>query len=106
MKNISSFGLLAAAMMIAPTAAFAGQTSHQELNQNASAVGYSQVNQHANQVNLQQQSRLGHGHRCQSRPQSQHSTQILNQNGAAIDGSLVSQQANQFNRQSQLRYCY
>ncbi|MDF5727109.1 MAG: hypothetical protein PUP92_03510 [Rhizonema sp. PD38] len=106
MKKIYSFGLLAAAMMIAPTAAFANQTSQQELNQNASAVGYSQVNQQANQVNLQQQYRQGHHYSCGWSPQSQHSTQVVNQNGAAIDGSRVDQHADQSNRQIQFRHCY
>lgn len=105
-KKTSTFGLLAAALIVMPTAAFADSSSQQELNQSATAVGYgSQVNQRANQTSTQYQNRPGyiyHGYG------SQRSNQLINQNGVAIDGSRVDQNANQVNmqRQNSLRHHY
>jgi hypothetical protein len=98
MKKTYTFGILAAALLITPTAAFADQGSQQELNQNASASGGSQVNQRASQTSIQYQNRLG-GSRYGS--QSQGSRQLINQNGVATDGSVVNQNANQLNIQRQ-----
>jgi hypothetical protein len=104
-----SFGLLAAALILVPSAAFAGdQGSQQELNQSATAVGSgSRVNQHADQTSIQYQNQAGRG--CNA-AQSQGSAQLINQNGLAVNGSLVDQRANQLNRQTQIaagrRHCF
>ncbi len=101
-KKTYAFGILATALIIAPTAAFAGdQSSQQDLNQNATAVGYgSQVHQQANQTSIQYQNRHHSGYGSN---QSQRSGQVINQNGVATDGSLVDQNANQVNIQRQIR---
>jgi hypothetical protein len=100
-KKTYTFGIVAAALLIAPTAAFADQSSQQELNQNATAVGQSTVNQRANQTSVQYQNRFGHHY---GGSQSQDSRQLINQNGYASDGSLVNQNANQVNLQHQYRF--
>jgi hypothetical protein len=106
-KKTYTFGLLAAALIIVPTAAFAGdQGSQQELDQSATAVGSgSRVNQHADQTSIQYQNRPGRYSGCNAN-QSQASSQLIHQNGLAVNGSLVDQRANQLNRQSQIAHCY
>ncbi|MBR8838633.1 MAG: hypothetical protein DSM106950_32690 [Stigonema ocellatum SAG 48.90 = DSM 106950] len=99
MKRTYTFGLLAAALIVMPTAAFAESSSQQELNQSATAIGYgSQVNQRANQRSIQYQNRAGYIYHGSG---SQRSNQLINQNGVAIDGSRVDQNANQVNMQHQ-----
>jgi hypothetical protein len=97
-KNLA-FGLIAAAMIVAPGAAFAGDTSvsRQEINQSAAAIGNrSTVSQEAKQTSIQSQ----RGYRAGNR--SQRSNQVINQDGVAIDGGRVEQRATDFNRQEQI----
>jgi hypothetical protein len=108
-----TFALLATALIIAPTAANAGEGSRQELNQSATAIGHgSRVSQRVNQTSIQQRTGLGNTFGCKYRMryQSQQSNQLANQNGVAIDGGVVEQNAEQLNIQSQIeakhRFCY
>lgn len=114
-KKISTLGLLAAAFMVVPTAAFAGQGTSQEVNQEATAIGSgSRVIQNSRQVSIQRQQRTGRmsprNRRCGRDSQSQQSNQRIDQNAVAIDGGVVNQNADQVNIQRQLilgsRYCY
>ncbi len=102
-KKTSTFGLLAAVLIIAPTAAFAESSSQQELNQSATAVGYgSQVHQRATETSIQRQHRVGNSSGCGWDPQSQGSSQLANQNGTAFNGGHVDQRADQISRQTQI----
>ncbi|AFY59143.1 hypothetical protein Riv7116_6827 [Rivularia sp. PCC 7116] len=111
-KNVFSFGLLAAAFIVAPSAAFAGQGVVQELNQEATAIGSgSRVIQNGRQISVQRQERIGpRNRRCGKDSQSQNSTQRIDQNAVAVNGGVVRQNATQRNIQRQLilgsRYCY
>ena len=111
-KTISSFALLAASLIIAPSVAFAGQGTTQVVNQEATAIGSgSRVTQNARQVSIQRQERMGpRNRRCNKDSQSQQSNQRIDQNAVALDGGYVHQNANQVNIQRQLilgsRYCY
>ncbi|MEA5595227.1 hypothetical protein [Rivularia sp. UHCC 0363] len=111
-KKISTLGLLAAALMIAPNAAFAGQTTTQEANQESTVIGSgSRVIQNGRQVSIQRQDNLGpRNRRCGVDSQSQQSNQRIDQNAVAINGGVVNQNADQVNIQRQLilgsRYCY
>ncbi|MBF2017491.1 MAG: hypothetical protein IGS23_20240 [Rivularia sp. T60_A2020_040] len=111
-KKISTLGLLAAAFLIVPNAAFAEQGTTQEANQEATVIGSgSRVIQNGRQVSIQRQERLGPGNRrCSAGSQSQQSNQRIDQNAVAIDGGVVNQNADQVNIQRQLilgsRYCY
>ena len=114
-KKISTLGLLAATLMVAPSAAFAGQGANQVVNQEATAIGSgSRVIQNGRQVSIQRQQRIGkmgpRNRRCGKDSQSQQSNQRIEQNGVAVDGSVVQQDAEQVNIQRQLlmgsRYCY
>lgn len=100
MKKNLVFGLIAAAMIVAPTAAFAGDSSvtRQEINQTATAIGNgSSVNQQAKQTSIQEQRGSRTGNRIQR------ANQLINQDGVAIDGGRVEQRATDFNRQQQIQ---
>ncbi|MBW4566577.1 MAG: hypothetical protein KME31_00745 [Tolypothrix carrinoi HA7290-LM1] len=106
LKNFA-FGILAAAIAIAPGAAFAGQSQSnvQITEQNGTAINGSTNAQSSTSTNVQQQiqnaqKKAGryHGGRyynpaCRggSSAQAQGSTQITRQSGAAIDGSVNAQ---------------
>jgi Ni/Co efflux regulator RcnB len=98
MKKNLVFGLIAAAMIVAPAAAKAGDSaSRQEINQTATAIGNgSSVNQQAKQTSIQEQRNSRSGDR-------QRSNQVINQDGVAIDGGRVEQRANDFNHQQQIQ---
>jgi hypothetical protein len=99
LKKNFTFGLIAAAMILTPGSAFAGDQSSslQEINQSATAIGNrSRVNQEAKQTSIQTQRGAGNGKR------TQRSKQVINQNGVAIDGGKVNQRAIDFNRQEQI----
>ncbi len=95
-KKTYTLALLAAAVMIMPTAAFAGEAvTRQEINQNAAVSGEnSRVNQQAHQKSVQQRA----GYRNSG---SQNANQRIDQNGAAIDNSVVDQYASQNSEQRQ-----
>ena len=102
-KKTSTFGLLAAALIMVPTTAFAESSTQQELNQSATAAGYgSRVNQRANETSIQRQTRVGNHYGCGWDPQSQGSSQLANQNGTAFDGGHVDQRADLISRQTQI----
>ncbi len=102
-KKTSTFGLLAAVLIIAPTAAFAESSTQQELNQSATAAGYgSQVHQRANETSIQRQHRVGNSYGCGWDPQSQGSSQLANQNGTAFNGGHVDQRADLISKQTQI----
>ncbi|KAB8330202.1 hypothetical protein SD80_030820 [Scytonema tolypothrichoides VB-61278] len=107
-KSIA-FGLLAAGLMIAPTAAFAGQQSQnvdQYTEQNGAAVNGSSVTQtsttNSSQVQNRTHSRPGNyyggSHRTR---QDQGARQTTIQNGAATDGSYTDQYSETNNDQRQ-----
>lgn len=114
LKKTYTFSLLAAAMIIAPSTAFAGDSgTRQELNQSATSINNSRVDQGASQTSYQYRSN-GAGSRygnkyCPGNQQSQRSNQRIDQNGVAINDSVVSQRADQTNLQRQVgaaqRYC-
>jgi hypothetical protein len=110
-KSIA-FGLLAAGLMIAPTAAFAGQSQSvdQYTEQNGAAVNGSTVIQssttNSNQVQNQRDSRPGYRYgnrygRSGRTPQAQDARQTTIQNGAATDGSYTDQYSETNNNQIQ-----
>jgi hypothetical protein len=111
-KKVSALGLLAAAFIVAPSAAFAGQGVTQETNQQGTVIGSgSRVIQNSRQVSIQRQQRIGpRNRRCGKHSQSQRSNQRIDQNAVAVDGGIVNQNADQKNIQRQLilgsRYCY
>ncbi len=111
-EKISTLGLLAAALIFVPSAAFAGQGATQETNQEATVIGSgSRVIQNGRQISIQRQQRIGpRNRRCGKDSQSQHSNQRIDQNAVAVDGGFVDQNADQVNIQRQLilgsRYCY
>ena len=108
-KSIA-FGLLAAGLMIAPTAAFAGQSQSvdQYTEQNGAAVNGSSTVQtsrtNSRQVQNQNSSRpnyrYGYG-RSGKVNQRQDARQGTVQNGAATDGSYTDQDSKTNNNQSQ-----
>ena len=114
LKNLT-FGILAAALAIAPGAAFAGQSQSnvQVTEQNGSAINGSTNAQSSTSTNVQQQiqnaqKKAGYGRRyynpaCRggSSAQAQGSTQITRQSGAAIDGSVNAQDSVTGNVQTQ-----
>ncbi|MBW4588953.1 hypothetical protein G7B40_027205 [Aetokthonos hydrillicola Thurmond2011] len=106
------FGLIAAGLMIAPTAAFAGsdqsQTNVQTTEQNGAATNGSTNAQSSNSVNVQKQitniRSRSHGFGGVGTPgasQSQSSDQATGQNGAADNGSVNAQTSNSVNHQVQ-----
>ncbi|NMG07137.1 hypothetical protein [Brasilonema sp. UFV-L1] len=111
-KSIA-FGLLAAGLMIAPTAAFAGQSQSvdQYTEQNGAAVNGSSTVQtsttNSRQVQDARNSRpVYHNRRGYVRPgnnvkQGQDAVQTTKQSGAATDGSTTDQYSNTNNRQNQ-----
>jgi hypothetical protein len=97
MKRNLAFGLIAAAMIVAPATALADSVSRQEINQSATAIGNgSKVDQQAKQTSIQEQRGARPGDR-------QRSNQLINQDGVAIDGGRVEQRASDFNRQEQVQ---
>jgi hypothetical protein len=116
LKNLT-FGILAAALAIAPGAAFAGQgqSNVQVTEQNGSAINGSTNAQTSTSVNVQQQiqraNQLGnrYGGRnykpvCPgpSSAQAQGSVQRTSQSGAAIDGSVNAQESTTTSNQRQI----
>jgi hypothetical protein len=113
-----AFGLLAAGLMIAPTAAFAGthgnqsQNNQQNTEQNGSATNGSTNAQESNSINVQRQisnirSRTHVPYRIGGYPHSNHASQAQNsvqgtsQNGAADNDSTNAQTSTTTNHQSQ-----
>jgi hypothetical protein len=115
-KSIT-LGLLAFGLMVAPTAAFAGQSQNnvQTTDQNGAAINGSTTAQSSESINNQvqnqiQKARRGvypgygyYGHSCRGgyTSQSQNSAQGTSQNGSAIDGSTTAQSSSSVNHQSQ-----
>jgi hypothetical protein len=116
LKNFA-FGILAAALAVAPGAAFAGQAQSnvQSTTQNGAAINGSTNAQSSTSTNRQQQIQnaqkkaggyRGSYYKPGSRtgnqiPQSQGSRQGTNQSGAAIDGSVNAQDSTTRNNQTQ-----
>jgi hypothetical protein len=112
LKNFA-FGILAAALAVAPGAAFAGQAQSnvQSTTQNGAAINGSTNAQSSTSTNRQQQiqnaqkkrgSYYKPGYRNGNQtPQSQGSAQRTNQSGAAIDGSVNAQDSTTRNNQTQ-----
>jgi len=106
-KSIT-FGLLAAGLMIAPTAAFAGQSQSvdQYTEQNGAAVNGSSTVQTSttNSRQVQNQTNLRRTYRpVYNKPgkQAQDARQTTVQNGAATDGSFTGQDSRTNNNQRQ-----
>ncbi|MGH7998835.1 MAG: hypothetical protein ACREPR_05245, partial [Brasilonema sp.] len=106
-KSIA-FGLLAAGLMIAPTAAFAGQSQSvdQYTEQNGAAVNGSSVTQTSTTNSRQLQnrgrdSRPGYYGGSNRTRQDQDAKQTTVQNGAATDGSTTDQYSETNNDQRQ-----
>ena len=108
-KSIA-FGLLAAGLMIAPTAAFAQQSQSvdQYTEQNGAATNGSVTTQtsttNSNQVQNQRNGRSGYGRsygRSGNVRQGQDARQTTVQNGAAVDGSSTDQYSETNNNQRQ-----
>ncbi len=115
LKNLT-FGILAAALAVAPGAAFAGQSQSnvQVTNQNGAAINGSTNAQSSTSTNVQQQiqnaQKKAGGYRGNyykprypkaNTSQSQGSAQYTNQSGAAIDGSVNAQDSVTGNVQTQ-----
>ena len=112
-----ALGLLAAGLMIAPTAAFAGgadqsQNNVQTTEQNGAATNGSVNAQESNSINVQRQiSNIqhrthngyygGYNHGNSRTSQDQNSIQGTSQNGAADNGSTNAQTSNTVNNQLQ-----
>jgi len=104
LKNFA-FGILAAAIAIAPGAAFAGQSQSnvQVTEQNGAAIDDSTNAQSSTSTNVQQQIQRANqaGNRynggryynpgCRTRSQAQGSVQRTSQSGAALGGSVNAQ---------------
>ncbi|MEC4816686.1 MAG: hypothetical protein SAK29_25975 [Scytonema sp. PMC 1069.18] len=103
-KKISALTILATALIVLPSTAFAESVTRQEINQSGTAEGYgSQVNQSARQRSTQRRETRGsHSNRCKYGSGSQYSNQYVSQAGYAVNGSRVNQNANQRSSQSQL----
>ena len=116
LKNFA-FGILAAALAIAPGAAFAGQsqTNVQHTTQDGAAINGSTSAQSSTSTNVQQQiqnaQKKAGAYRggyykpvCRggSSAQSQGSVQRTSQSGAAIDGSVNAQDSTTRNNQRQI----
>lgn len=119
LKKTFAFGLLAAALTIAPSAAFAGQDQEniQVTEQNGAAINGSTNAQTSTSVNVQEQIQRAanrangyrggyykpyyRGSRTCAAPQSQRSSQITRQSGAATDDSVNAQDSNTRNNQRQ-----
>ncbi|WP_035140302.1 hypothetical protein [Fischerella sp. PCC 9605] len=111
LKKSFAFGLLAAGLLIAPTAAFAGEQSQdniQETVQEGAAVNGSTNIQNSNSINRQQQFQRGSRNTpywcapTSSVDQAQRSAQFTGQSGAAVDGSVNVQNSNTENNQRQV----
>ena len=108
-----AFGLLAAGLMIAPTAAFAGssqsQNNQQVTEQNSAATNGSTSAQQSNSINVQKQisnitsrtHRYGGWVRNPHASQAQNSGQKTSQNGAADNNSTNAQTSSTTNNQNQ-----
>ncbi len=113
-KSIA-FGLLAAGLMIAPTAAFAGQSqvNTSETTQDAAAFDGSSVRQNSRTDNNQTQVGVSrdrgsryHGRRgCRTADQSQDNFASTRQAGAAENGSRVRQNSRTEGNQVQVAGC-
>jgi hypothetical protein len=116
-KKACAFGLLAGALIIAPSAAFAGQgqSNVQVTEQDGAAINGSTNAQTSTSVNVQQQiqranKKAGIYRRGYYSPscrggvsaQSQGSSQVTRQSGAAIDGSVNAQDSSTQNSQRQI----
>ena len=118
LKKTFAFGLLAAALTIAPSAAFAGQYQEniQVTEQNGAAINGSTNAQTSTSVNVQEQIQKAQqaagrysrykkpyygGSKTCAAPQSQASRQVTNQSGAATDDSVNAQNSNTRNNQRQ-----
>jgi hypothetical protein len=116
LKNLT-FGILAAALAIAPGAAFAGQgqSNVQVTEQNGTAINGSTNAQTSTSTNVQQQvqnaqKKAGayrgryYNPACRggSSAQAQGSTQVTRQSGAAIDGSVNAQDSTTTSNQRQV----
>ena len=109
-KSIA-FGLLAAGLMIAPTAALADQSQSvdQYTEQNGAAVNGSSVTQtsitNSRQGQNARNARSGYGYHDYGRsgrtPQDQGARQTTIQNGSAVDGSSTDQYSETNNDQRQ-----
>lgn len=110
-----AFGLMAAGLMIAPTAAFANGASQSQNNvqtteQNGAATNGSTNAQESNSINVQRQISnikshtphyYGGYHGNSHTSQDQNSVQGTTQNGAADNGSTNAQTSNTVNHQHQ-----
>lgn len=117
-KKSLAFGLLAAGLMIAPTAAFAGQYqgNQQSVEQNGAASDGSTNAQSAQNISNQVQSQIhkansgyhpyGYGYHGScgsvSSSQNQNSSQGITQNGAASYGSTNAQNGSNHSNQIQV----
>lgn len=103
-KKICTLSILATALFVLPSTAFAESVTRQEINQSGTAEGYgSQVNQSARQRSSQRRETRGsYNNGCRPGSGSQYSDQYIGQNGYAADGSRVNQRANQESTQRQL----
>jgi hypothetical protein len=109
-----AFGILAAALVVAPGAAFAGQSQSnvQVTEQNGTAINGSTNAQSSTSTNVQQQiqraNKKAGGYynspACRRRvsAQAQGSTQVTRQSGAAIDGSVNAQDSVTTSNQRQM----
>ena len=123
-KKSLAFGLLAAGLMIAPTAAFAGsqsQGNQQSIQQNGAASDGSTNAQSGQNISNQVQSQIrkvhknagiyGYHNYCPSgsSSQAQNSGQGITQNGAASNGSTNAQNGSNHSNQVQVartqRHC-
>ena len=114
-KKSLAFGLLAAGLMIAPTAAFAGQSqsNQQSIEQNGAASDGSTNAQSGQNISNQVQSQIrkvhnnagiyGYHGSCPSgySSQDQNSSQGITQNGAASNGSTNAQDGSNHSNQVQ-----
>ncbi len=120
-KKSVAFGLLAAGLMIAPTAAFAGsqsQGNNQSIEQNGAASDGSTNAQSAQNISNQVQSQIhrtnpgyhpyrsGHHGNCGSgySSQDQNSGQGITQNGSASYGSTNAQNGSNHSNQIQVAH--
>ncbi len=116
-KKSLAFGLLAAGLMIAPTAAFAGsqsQSNQQSIEQNGAASDGSTNAQSAQNISNQVQRQIrkvhnnagiyGYHGSCPSgySSQDQNSGQGITQNGAASNGSTNAQDGSNHSNQIQV----
>ncbi|MBW4635686.1 MAG: hypothetical protein KME30_28555 [Iphinoe sp. HA4291-MV1] len=101
-KKIYTLSILAIALIVLPSTAFAESVTRQEIDQSGTAENGGRVQQSARQGSTQKRERQGSFH-CRSDNGSQLSDQYIRQNGYAADRrSRVDQQAEQQSTQRQL----